>query len=114
MLPPPLPHFIACVQAPTTPNGTKLKRGAGGGLLRPMNSKKKKRKNEFFVGVGGKGKRGKKGKQPLLRFRLEEVARPSNVVLGDVAGKYFLETVDIAVNGCRIYYFVSFWNLSPW
>lgn len=91
-----------------------MKRGAGGGLLRPMNNKKKKRKNEFFVAVGGKGKgkRGKKGKQPLLRFRLEEVARPSNVVLGDVAGKYFLEMVDIAVNGCRIYYFVSFWNLS--
>jgi hypothetical protein len=65
-----------------------MKRGAGGGLLLPMNSKKKV-KNDFFVDVGGKGKRGKKGKQPLLRFRLEEVARPSNVVLGDVAGMFF-------------------------
>ena len=62
--------------APRTPNGTQLRRGAGGSLLRPLQKKRLKKK-----GIS------------LLRFSLEEVSRPTNEVMDDLAA--------LLVNGCK-------------
>jgi len=79
---------------PTTPNGTKLKRGAGGGLLRPMQKNKQQKKKRRLEGGHGDSNSSRSSSsseggankiKPLLRFRLEEMARPTAVVLSDVA-----------------------------
>ena len=62
--------------APKTPNGTQLRRGAGGGLLRPLQKKKIKKKAIS-----------------LLRFSLEEVARPRAQIIEDI--------VALLINGCK-------------
>ena len=84
-------HFTPLYSTQTTPNGTQLKRGAGGSLLKPMFKSKgtivlplKQRKTKTTTKIT-KTTTKKKKKQPLLRFRLEEVARPSAVVLEEIA-----------------------------
>ena len=85
-------HFTPLYSTQTTPNGTQLKRGAGGSLLKPMFKSKgtivlplKQRKTKTTSKTTSKTTTKKKKKQPLLRFRLEEVARPSAVVLEEIA-----------------------------